>query len=454
MTSIAPCSLDLFAFAGLDRAEPVAKRDPADTFLRLFALACLFPYPALTIGNRTGFQLSHLLTLFAIPVLLVRPVGRPLTALLAIVGPTFLSAFVCLMKGPAPEIDVLPKEAVALTLAVFVLWPTDWLNNAARFRGVLVMASWAVLAHAAVGVYQLYAFSHDEFPLLFLYRNPSFKPMESWSDLYAMYVKRPCGLFPEPSAMASALGPWVVILAGLVADPAPGAGLGITRSERRLFAAAAGAGFALMAASRTGFTVTLAAAVILICACQARSWLRTLDPRTVLSAVLLVAAIGGTLAYVKATVGAGLDERIESSWGLRGISIVAGLTANTEPIDVAFGVGPGQSTSIVRKMLAGIPRPKGQDDMAIWSLAVCHYMEMGLCGLVGIGAILAAAVLSIARSSAVVLGLSALGAWVVAVSITTSYPHLSAIWLFLGAALNWDLLVPASPVIHSEGRLS
>jgi hypothetical protein len=138
----------------------------------------------------------------------------------------------------------------------------------------------------------------------------------------------------------------------------------------------------------------------------------------------------------------GLNDRMDSSWGLRGISIQAGLTSNTDLTSLAIGVGPGQSTPIIRRQLAGVPLPSDQDELAIFSLTVCHYMETGLVGALAILAVLVMALRAITRSSAVLLGLSALGTWLVGVMATTSYMPLSAIWLFLGAMLCWDRLFP------------
>jgi hypothetical protein len=151
----------------------------------------------------------------------------------------------------------------------------------------------------------------------------------------------------------------------------------------------------------------------------------------------------------------GLSDRVSSSWGFRGLSIVAGLTSNTDPISLIIGVGPGQSTPIIRQQLAGVPLPPDQDDLAIFSLAVCYYMETGLVGALALLVVLAMAVQAIVRSSALLLGLAALGTWLVGVGATTSYMPLSAIWLFLGAMLRWDRLFPrpAAPA-HEMGPYS
>ncbi len=450
MTCIAPWSPEWArpspaAFDGLAAAGAAARRDRGEAFAWLFALACALPYPALAVGNKTGVQLSHLLALAAAPVLALRPPGRSLYALLFLVGPVYVSGFVSLLRDAAPEAAVIPKEAVSLTLAFCVLWPSGWLAGGRRFRGVMTATAAAILGHALVGLYQLHAFSNDEFPLLAAFRNPSFKAMESWSDEYARYIKRPFGLFPEPSAMAASLGPFVVVLAGLLADPGAAVRFGLGRKTRALFTAALFAGFLLLALSRSGLTVAVMAAVLAVSLGSARARFRAAGPWALVAFAATVAAAGGVVTYLAVRTGSALDQRIESSWGLRAISIVTALTANTDPLDLAFGVGPGQSTPVVRRLLAGVPKAATQDDMAVWSLVAGYYMEHGLVGGAGMLALAVMAGRAVARSSAVVLGLGAGAVWLAGVAVTTSYYHLSAVWLFLGLLLHWDRVFLKGP---------
>ena len=299
-------------------------------------------------------------------------------------GPVYVSGFVNLLRDVVPEPAVVPKEAISLTLAFCVLWPSGWLAERRRFRGVMGVMAVGILVHALVGLYQLYAFSHDEFPLLAVFQNPSFKSMESWAVEYARYIKRPCGLFPEPSAMAASLGPFVVVLAGLLLDPGAVSRFGLGRRARGLFAAALAAGFA-------------AAGAVAVGADRRRSWRRcwpsasaTRGPGSVRrgrggpwSSPRRWWRRPGHRPTWRSGRARASTERIESSWGLRATSIVTGLTANTEPFDLAFGVGPGQSTPVVRRLMAGVPKAETQDDMAVWSLTACYYMEEGLVGGVG-----------------------------------------------------------------------
>jgi hypothetical protein len=410
---------------------------------RFFACSCFFPYPALPIGGSNGLQLSQALALAGAPFFLVRVPGRPFRALLLILTPIYLSALVNSMLDSLPSTDFLPKESVSLTLALVVLWPSDRVMQRDLFREVLAAACAAIVVHALIGLDQVRSFAHGEFPLLFLYRNPSFKSMEEWSRIYAVYIQRPCGLFPEPSAMAASLGAWLVLLAGLLIDPRHARAFGWRRGT--LLALAVAAGFALVALSRSGLTFAIMGSVLALCVAKVPSWFRSFGFGKLLTMAFMLLSVLGVLGYAATRLSGGLSERMDSSWGLRGISIQAGLTANTDLSSLAIGVGPGQSTPIIRRRLAWVPLPPDQDELAIFSLTVCYYMETGLVGAVAMLAVLIMVLKAIARSSAVLLGLSALGTWLMGVLATTSYMPLSAIWLFLGAMLCWDGLFPRCP---------
>ena len=100
--------------------------------------------------------------------------------MLLLLGPVFVSMFLNHMFADVPLPDVLVKEPIGLALAVLVIWPADWLADRDLFREVLAAAGAAIVLHSLIGLLQLYSFSKDEFPLLFLYVNPSFMSMQEW----------------------------------------------------------------------------------------------------------------------------------------------------------------------------------------------------------------------------------------------------------------------------------
>ena len=178
----------------------------------------LLSVPALAIGRTNGLQVSQVVALAAIPFLVARPPGRSFWAMLLWLGPVFVSMFMHHMFADVPLPNILVNASIGLALAVLVIWPADWLADRDLFREVLAAAGAAIVLHSLIGLYQLYSFSKNQFPLLFLYVNPSFGSLQL-PEGYALYNSRPFGLFPEPSAMAASLGPWTVLLAGLLLDP-------------------------------------------------------------------------------------------------------------------------------------------------------------------------------------------------------------------------------------------
>src|SRR5204862_5308134 len=91
------------------------------------------------------------------------------------------------------------------------------------------------------------------------------------------YIRRPFGLFPEPSAMSSSLAPWVVLWL------AEAAGVLRLREEpgrwrRALFVTAAVSALALILLSRSGHSMILVSALMVVAAMwfvQARATLGT-----------------------------------------------------------------------------------------------------------------------------------------------------------------------------------
>ena len=282
----------------------------------LFAFACFFPYPALAIGGHTGLQVSQAAALAAIPFLVARPPGRSFRAILLLLGPEFVSMFLNHTFADVPSPDVLVNTSIGLALAVLVIWPADWLADRDLFREVLAAAGAAIVLHSLIGLLQLDSFSKDQFPLLFLYVNPSFMSMQEWAEVYARQIKRPCGLFPEPSAMAASLGPWIVLLAGLLLDPGLRRRLGWRRAWPVIPPVASGC--LLLALSVSGSTFALMTALLVICAGGVWRMVHAPPrPSQLVMVALVLLSVASVLGYAIPQLGSGnLEGRIDSSWGL------------------------------------------------------------------------------------------------------------------------------------------
>ena len=300
------------------RAVPPARREWSWAAW-LFAFACFFPYPALAIGNSMGLQVSYAAALAAIPFLVARPPGRSFRALLLLLGPLFVSMFLNHMFADVPLPDNLVKTPIGLALTVLVIWPADWLADRDLFREVLAAAGAAIVLHSLIGLLQLDSFSKGQFPLLFLFVNPSFSWTQEVADNYARYNKRPCGLFPEASAMAASLGPWVVLLAGLLLNPGLRRRLGWRRAWPVIPPVASGC--LLLALSQSGSTFALMAALLVICAGEVWRMVHAPPrPSQLVMVALVLLSVASVLGYAIPQLGSGnLQGRIDISWGLRGL---------------------------------------------------------------------------------------------------------------------------------------
>ena len=423
-------------------AGPDSRREAVRFFLSLFALSCFFPYPALPIGNYNGLQLGEALALLAFPLVLFRPPTRALAMYVLYFIPITISGLIAMNSVSWNTSDILIKEMFSTVIAVTVLTLSNRLLEDGLARRVIHLAAWAILFHFCIGMLQIYKFSKDEFPLLFLYKNPSFKPMETWAEAYAKYMKRPCGLFPEPSAMTSSLGPWLILMCGVLFDAEARKRFAPTRRTRTLLSVALVGGLILVGVSRSGLApAILAGSVTVVIAQWKRSGLQENAAARFLGGLAATVAVVG-LGFVLWKLGSSFEARVESSWGLRSASIVTALTANKELLTFLFGVGPGQSSLVIQKMLAGMPIPEGEAQMSLWSVSVSYYMDNGFLAALALGTIAIVSLRAVMKSSAKTLGIVAMGIWWIAITVITSYVHLSAVWLFLGFLLEWERVFP------------
>src|SRR3982750_1248020 len=230
-----------------------------------FAFFCFLPYASVTVGNRSALQVGNALTLLmALPALLVPWTRRGLWIYPALLVPLCISVVKVALSGEG-DLALSYKEGIfwavsCLTILAAQLWAAEYSLE------LLTGAAAATLLHAGVGAWQWFAFRDGHLPLVGLYAtNPSFLSVQENADTIARYIRRPFGLFPEPSAMSSSLAPWVLFWAAewcgilrLRREPA--------RWRRALFAVAAAGGLGLIILSQSGHAAVTLAAVLVFAA--------------------------------------------------------------------------------------------------------------------------------------------------------------------------------------------
>ncbi len=410
----------------------------------LFTLVCFLPNQALPVGGNTGLQVGQIVALLSPLTVLVwgwLP-KRQTLAILLLISPLLLSTFLVVLLRQALSDEVALKNLI-IALAVFVvLLPAGGIVNERLLAPLLSGAASAMILHAGVGAYQAYSFTKDVFPLPSLYKqNPSFSTgIARDLDTWALYVKRPFGLFPEPSAMSASFGPWIVLFVGLLLYPKLGGWT--TRVMRTLLLLATASGIGLIIMARSGYMTSLLAILLLIGLPALRKvGLQLHRPRNLLALVGLV-LLGATVAILSFTyLNSRLDLQENSSWTARLSSIIWALGyLGSNLTNLFFGVGPGQSYLILQDPnLSGTGEQSSELAVtAVWSVVVSYVQESGLLGALALVLVLIMVLRAILRSSAPLLGSGCLLAWLVGVTLTTSYLPLLPIWIFLGVLLGWD----------------
>jgi hypothetical protein len=415
-----------------------------------FVFVCFFPNPALPIGSNTGLQAGEILAVLSAPAFLL--LGwlprRHLQVLLLLLSPPFLAGYLSVLTGRALSEEVVINNLIATSLVMVVLVPAGGIVKERWVAPLLSGAAAAILCHALVGIYQVYWFARDVFPLAGLYQNPSFLSLisEEPSD-WALYVKRPCGLFPEPSAMAASTGPWLIFFFGLLMYP--GTWSRATRGVRVFLALALAGGAGLILLSRSGYTLFLLAGFLLAGLPAVKdAFLRLHRPKGLLTVTVLVLAGVAVTVLSIVYLSARVESEVQggSSWPLRFASIVLGLKylATSLP-DLLVGAGPGQSSLILQSSGAAGSGLGGETGAAaVWSVVVTYVQEAGLVGAAALTVALITVLRAVAASSAPLVGLSCLMAWLGGVVFTTSYLSLLPLWIFFALLLGWDCLLPRS----------
>lgn len=403
------------------------------------AFFCMLPYPAYAVGGATAVQAGNICAALACLPLLIGALGRPRQVHLyaVLVAPLLVAAL---------AVAVSNSDHATLAFKSLAVWAASLLGlvvaqlYAPRCAVALLTGiAAATLLHAGVGLWQSYAFSHDHFPLVELYVNPSFLSVQENADTIARWTKRPFGLFPEPSAMSSSLSPWVLIWAGILTGVLR-LKQHVTGAHRLLFAAAAAGGMALIILSRSGQTAVTMLGLLIIAALwllRARATQATLMAVVAASGAVLPAVLWFAARAVADRIG-GTNRLGNSSWEERASSIVLGFSiyAAGGLKTLLFGLGPG---------LASLSVWEAARLEAVWSVSLSYLYDTGVVGVLA-ASWLAAVLLRnwlLARFDLAYAGIGFV--WLVGVTLTTSYEQLLPLWLALGVLTVWpDVFEPAA----------
>lgn len=414
-----------------DRARAAgALRAPAGLVCAALGFFGLMPYPAVAVGKYTALQVGDFLVLIlAAPALFMSWRRRPFWVFPLLMAPLCVSALKAAMAG---------QDGLDLCLKSLTVWGVSLAAIVAiqlcapRYGGELLAGvAAAVLVHSGIGLWQLYSFGHGELPLVDLYVNPSFLSVQDNATTIARYVQRPFGLFPEPSAMAASLAPWVLILFSLSFElidlKSP-----IGRIRRVYFGVAALAGLGLIIVSRSGHAATTSLGVVALVAvwfARARANSRTF--------LVVVAVFGVFLPIVLFLAAESVGERLggktsfgNSSWGERADSLMNGfeLVASSGMATHLFGTGVGLMSPMITAA-TGLS--------AVFSVLLTYLFETGVVGGIAV-AWVGYFLLRVWGTSRFDMTFALVAVvWLAGITVITSYEQLLPLWLTLGWLTVW-----------------
>lgn len=394
----------------------------------LWGAALLLPYPAFPIGSNAGLQVGHVLIIALSPFALLgyRLIPRAWLGAAALLVPQVIGLFATGLRQVdfnATVFYMLALLALPVTAYIFRLQPRAFLTGVCT----------ALALHGLVGLYQSFAFTRNEFPLQWLFVNPSFAEFtDEWAQIYAEYVKRPFGLTPEPSALLSFAAPWVLLLGWTSFDPSRWNGrpyFELTLA-RVLGLAALIITFVLSTSGGLIFFGAGAVALVLIHA------VRKGEEGAIRTALIIIAVVAALWAAQLLVV-----DRYESefeqlgSWDERAISMMLGLRfiGQAGLIELWFGYGAGTVSTMA---------DRAQSTAAIHSMVLTYVVANGLVGAIGLLVFAAVLLRSAWRSGDALVWSILLGVWLSGPLFVTSYEQLLGLWGFLALPL---VVSPAPP---------
>lgn len=404
-----------------------------------FCFFCFFPYPAIPIGKTTGMQVSQILALIYFPFLIFRFSKKYYWATILILGPLLISAVINEITMSTISSMIMLKTIASRILIFMVFFVGGNLIKKGNIQNLLYGASWAIFIHSLIGFFQIICFKLNVFPLkmAILYQNPTFPISQKTISTYVLYIKRPMGLFPEPSAMASSIGPWIVLLVGIILYPDFFTGL--TRKYRIFFIIVSIASLIVIIFSKSGYIFGLFLCLFLLLIPKLYLSLKNIwSIKKILFILISISTIIGTaiVGFIIFKERSGINNL---SWQMRFSSLNIGNSILFKDIkEFLFGLGTGQSHL---HLVMNLPYYDKNGIHAIWSILINYFAETGVIGIIASIILLLIILHAILHSPGIArwIGLVSLFAWLFGITFTTSYWCLFSIWLFLALLLSWDV---------------
>lgn len=387
-----------------------------------YVFFCFFPYPAFGLSNNAGLQLAHVLNILYLPLMLSCLVRHKniLYIYIILIVPSFASVFV----GDNYIVNINAAIAQAYALLSFLV--VGILVSMCGIRPVIYASIYAIVIHLFVGLWQQVSYQSEEFPIIWLYSNPSFAVMEAEATrmLYGVYTKRSFGIFPEPSSMFASLAPFLVLLIYtriLFKD--------LYRKIGFVFIG----GCLLLYLSKSGGILYFMMAMIPY-VWVLRSYLFVGNGAVKIVSFVILGLLLSVLflflfdSFQDRVISEAIQD--EGSWSQRFQSIKFGLEApfNGEVLNFVFGYGLGDVSELAE-------RATGRPSIHSWVAG--NIMGSGLIGFLSLFFVILLILFDIGRSGQKHIGYICFFIWISCVSVVTGYFQLLSVWSFLGILAAW-----------------
>lgn len=399
-----------------------------------FIVLAFFPYVAVPLGSNTNVSLAALVGIL-LSFLLARFVHMTILAVTFLTLP-FLATLVRILFHSAESNANAYITSIFSVVTVFGAASSLYIL---RDRTIPLLRC-SIFASCLIAIAQKYFFlDRGIVPWIELYNIPGYASVAANAETIGLYIRRPFGLFPEPSFLAGtvALASAALLLLKIAFMSQIGwqDWLVLVLTTFTIFISDSGSGIVCIA---------ILALSIFVPVVQRNRALLILLP------LVLTAAIGLGLAIANSRQGGG-----NTSWNDRLASIVGGMRLLTEdPVHVLVGLGRGMVPSYFQ---AGKVQYL---DITVYSYIPDIYsvigrilMENGV--LFGAPFIfwLALLILRLGGKNIKLVGCLFLVLWIVVAGLTISYETAAWIWILPGLCLGTRLLTN-TPREDTMGRLN
>lgn len=404
---------------------PTPKRRTVSWLAVAFIVLSFLPYAAVPLGNSTNIPLAAIAAAL-LTLRLARSAKLTVLVLVLCTLPFIASLLRQLFENSAVNANAYFTAA----FGVLTFFGAASMVDILRERAAGIISS-CISTSAVLALIQKYVYlDNGVVPLIELYNVPGYASVAANAQTIALYIRRPFGLFPEPS-----------FLAGTLALGCAGYLLLIRRFSIQLKFSGV---LSLVLATIAIYVSDSGSAVICI-AVLAIAALSPFIRRNRIVVLLVPIAVAGAV-WLGLSIVMSRQDGVNTSWNDRLASILGGGRLWTsDPVNFLLGVGRGMAQSYFqdgRVPFGDMPTYSVIPDIysVLGRIVLEHGLLFGLSLLIWMGLL----ILRLGGLKPTFIGALFVLLWIVVAGLTISYETASWIWILPGMCLGHQLAVNVS----------